>query len=641
MSIQRTINKNSNAPMTSLGYSSSWERPTDWTELPEVTTNRFVGLYAVFDSTQEYVAIGAAISAGTYTVDWGDGTITTHANLSNAEHQYTYADVTGSVCSRGYKTALIQVYPTTGGATLSTIYTNIKHTAYKNNSLNWLDMCVAVTNNIQVSSTTVIQPLLERFIQVQGTINTLLPPFYNAYNLQYISSIDIGTSTTTASMFYQCKKLEYIPEIRTGGIGNSGLYTMTSMFNGCTNLKYIPVFETYQSLSHACGTMFVGCSKLEYIPALKLSPNTALSMFGNCYALRQIDAILYMDICTTTQAMFASCYALVNLPDLSSFSTNLITTTAMFNGCSALNEIKLFDTSNVTTATQMFYNCSSLTSLPNFNLNKAGGTGIFQNCTGLTSVPTIVSTSALQSLDTNYSGCTALQSITASYPGPITTFTSMFPTPGQLKKLTFSPLTVGFSIINNLFSYDELVNVINQLRPAVAALSITGNPGIITPISKTTCGMTAKSVTITQTNTAGLTIGMQATGTGTPMQTNTSFTTNATTYTFTLVGHNIPNDTPISVAALTTTTGITLRQIYYVVNATTDTLQLSTTVGGSPITFTNNGSCTMRWKSVITAITTNTSITMSAPMATTGTQTLSFQTLPTWIALLQGWSVTQ
>lgn len=48
-------------------------------------------------------------------------------------------------------------------------------------------------------------------------------------------------------------------------------------------------------------------------------------------------------------------------------SSNITSTAYMFNGCSSLTTVHLFDTSNVTTMQSMFQGCSSLTTVPLFN----------------------------------------------------------------------------------------------------------------------------------------------------------------------------------------------------------------------------------------------------------------------------------
>jgi hypothetical protein len=71
--------------------------------------------------------------------------------------------------------------------------------------------------------------------------------------------------------------------------------------------------------------------------------------------------------------------------------------------------------------------------------------------------------------------------------------------------------------------------------------------------------------------------------------------------------HGYNNGMNISFASITTTTGITVDQIYYVVNATTNTFQLANQPGGSPITLTNDGSGTILPYKIATVIITCTS----------------------------------
>jgi hypothetical protein len=91
---------------------------------------------------------------------------------------------------------------------------------------------------------------------------------------------------------------------------------------------------------------------------------------------------------------------------------------------------------------------------------------------------------------------------------------------------------------------------------------------------------------------------------------------------------------------IVSTTGLVLNTIYYIVNKTTDTFQLASTVGGLPLPLTTNGSGTMRHRTEIVSIVPNTSITMSRPMRASGTNTLAFRTLKTGTALLKNWAVT-
>jgi surface protein len=59
--------------------------------------------------------------------------------------------------------------------------------------------------------------------------------------------------------------------------------------------------------------------------------------------------------------------------------------------------------------------------------------------------------------------------------------------------------------------------------------------------------------------------------------------------TVTRTSHGYPNGYPISFFSITTTTGITASQTYYVINATTNTFQLAASRGGTALTLTNDG----------------------------------------------------
>ena len=92
-----------------------WVRPTDWLPLPTVTETdqKFVGLHAVYPDAN-FVALSAA---GDYTVDWGDGVVENFASSTVAQHEYNYDtyDVGGTtLCSRGYKQAVVTVTPQAG-----------------------------------------------------------------------------------------------------------------------------------------------------------------------------------------------------------------------------------------------------------------------------------------------------------------------------------------------------------------------------------------------------------------------------------------------------------------------------------------------------------------------------------------------
>lgn len=73
-----------------------------------------------------------------------------------------------------------------------------------------------------------------------------------------------------------------------------------------------------------------------------------------------------------------------------------------------------------------------------------------------------------------------------------------------------------------------------------------------------------------------------------------SYTVGAVTFTdagdlVTLNGHKLANGSAVTFGTITTTTGISINTTYYVISATTNTFQLSATVGGAALPLTTNG----------------------------------------------------
>ena len=105
----------------------NWTRPSDWLALnaPTDNTEQFTGLLAITNDDSNYVTI-AAVSTGNYTVDWGDGTVTTHAPGAVAQHKYEYSAISEStLCSRGYKQVVVKLT----GTNITALYTNRPHSA--------------------------------------------------------------------------------------------------------------------------------------------------------------------------------------------------------------------------------------------------------------------------------------------------------------------------------------------------------------------------------------------------------------------------------------------------------------------------------------------------------------------------------
>lgn len=86
--------------------------------------------------------------------------------------------------------------------------------------------------------------------------------------------------------------------------------------------------------------------------------------------------------------------------------------------------------------------------------------------------------------------------------------------------------------------------------------------------------------------------------------TDAPVTFTASTNTVDRTAHGYIDGMTINFATIVTTTGILVTENYYVINATTNTFQLSTQEGGSPVTLTNDGSGTiLPFKQVVITVT--------------------------------------
>lgn len=85
----------------------------------------------------------------------------------------------------------------------------------------------------------------------------------------------------------------------------------------------------------------------------------------------------------------------------------------MFDGCSNLTEVPLFDTSNGTNFNSMFKGCSKLTKVPLFDTSKATTfSNMFSDCTKLTEVP-LFDAPQVTSFSNMFYNCYGLKSIPA------------------------------------------------------------------------------------------------------------------------------------------------------------------------------------------------------------------------------------
>ena len=518
-----------------------------------------------------------------------------------------------------------------------------------------------------------------------ASVTNMTSMFFNCTSLTTVPLFNTtGTNLIMASMFQSCRSLKTVPLFNTASVTN-----MQNMFSSCSSLRTVPLFNTASVTNMQ--NMFSGCTSLTTVPLFNTASVTNMqSMFSSCSTLTTVPLFNTASV-NNMQSMLSSCISLTTVPLFNTTATNLnmsgmfsssttlrtvplfntasvtnmssmfqfctsLTTVPLFNTasvtnmssmfsfCPSLTTVPLFNTASVTNMTAMFQNCTALRTVPLFNTT---GTNLimsqmFSNCTTLTTVP-LFNTASVTVMTSMFQNCTALRTVPLLNAASVTSINSMFNGCPSLVKATISGVRFAHQVNICKLSETELTSIIDNLGRANTqglVLNIGSNWGAVTPVSLT-CTPTAGSTTITAASTTGVVVGMQWTGTGSPATTAIACTFTDAGDLVTKTAHGLSNGDRVSFATIVTTTGIVTNTIYFVVGAATDTFQVAAAFrSDAALPLTTNGTGTVRWESVVTAITPNTNITVSRPATATGSTTLAFRTLKTQTALLKGWAVT-
>ena len=495
-----------------------------------------------------------------------------------------------------------------------------------------------------------------------AAVTTFNAIFYQCYFLTSVPLFNTAAVTNMTNMFYQCNSLTSVPLFNTAAVT-----TMAGMFNGCNSLTSVPLFNTAAVTS--MNNMFYQCNSLTSVPLFNTATVIDMTnMFQLCYSLTSVPLFNTAAV-TNMSGMFQSCPSLTSVP---LFNTATVTNMAtMFTGCNSLTSVPLFNTAAVTSMNNMFYQCTSLTSVPLFNTAAVTNMAtMFQQCYSLTSVP-LFNTAAVTSMTAMIQSCTSLTSVPLFNTAAVINMNGMFqscPSLTSVPALNASAVTSAANLLNIFLGVPQISTInaygflytfsVASLKLSKTALqtlfsnlgigtgqtlTITSNWGVDTAVAKASLNTTAQSATVNVANTSSLATGMFVTGTGTGITTPfVSVASTVSTNLFTLNHHGLPNGTMVSFSTLGTTTGVSVNTIYYVINSTTNTFQISLTSGGGAITLSGtNSAMTMAYASYITTINTNTSVVFSTPMASTQTGvTLTFRNLDSAMALLRGWAIT-
>ena len=155
-------------------------------------------------------------------------------------------------------------------------------------------------------------------------------------------------------------------------------YETATLVEGTTD-----VYDVYKSGTDFSFLFFNSNNVEEVLGANTTGITNMYAMFNYCTSLINV-ALFDTSSVTDMRIMFVNCYSLTSVP---LFDTSSVTNMYnMFNRCSALTSAPLFNTSSVTSMEYMFSNCSALKTVPLFNTSSVVFmSGMFENCTNVQS----------------------------------------------------------------------------------------------------------------------------------------------------------------------------------------------------------------------------------------------------------------
>ena len=651
---------------------NEWVRPSDWLPItkPDGTSQKVVGLFAVFDSESNYVAFSAN---SPYTVDWGDGSAPeNYATNVQCQHKYSFASINPTTTTaEGYRQVVITITPQAGqnlslinfqkyhsevGGTFGTtawleLYASTSHADVLGGLSNWIVTttqtmipmlkavyilpCNTVVDNRMGATMFRGQAENVEYVEISRPNVTLMGAGIFSY-LRLIKKFNIlpGTKVTTTGkdLFLECNSLVEAPMLDLSNCPNTSY-----MFSNCTSLQTVPQYVTTNVTDMSF--MFNICRSLETVPLFDTQNNTTMrNMFSNCYVLKSVPLFNTAKVNSFLNA-FSSCTLLTEVP---LFNTSKVTSfSSAFSSCFLLKTVPFFDTALCTDFSYMFSGCYSLLEVPTFNTASATTMAyMFNGAYSLKKIP-----------DFNTPNNTSISNFTGNSRSQLIEIPAFdMRKSSGLQNLGSSSIwrfkAYGFisplSVSNNMLAKRELNEIIENLGNPTASqsLTISNNPGATSnPTYSRSSTTTAGSAVVLVSDTSNFIVGeTQVIGTG--ITNSRAVTLTDAGDTVTLAGHGLPNGKRVSFTTITSTTGISVYRPYYVVNATTDTFQLSLTQGGDPIALTTDGSGAIIYQTLVIAIDPNVSVTVDVPASVSGTSNLAYRNLNTQIAVMKRWTVT-
>ena len=298
-----------------ISTGGTWQPQPEWIDISTVGDNEINLL--VTEGTG--IAFSTTVAgAGTYTIDWGDGTVeTSRASGTIYMHQHI---ANGTAWGATY-TWKIRIYGATGDIT------------------GWKVERHTYTTRKQY------HPILWAVFGTMG-MTTYANAFYNTtdddvncVDLQSCVIPTFASVSNTSDMFSYCRALSSITLPTSWG----SVSDTSNMFSYCCALSSITLPTSWGSVSNT-SSMFASCYALSSItlPTSWGSVSNTSNMFSSCYALSSITLPTSWGSVSNTSSMFSYCCALSSITLPTSWGS-VSNTSYMFSYCNSLKYINNID----------------------------------------------------------------------------------------------------------------------------------------------------------------------------------------------------------------------------------------------------------------------------------------------------------
>ena len=267
-----------------------WHHP-EWLDVSNVADNEINLLVGDFGVAAVAFQVNVA-SSGTYYVDWGDGTQTSHSSTSTAQHQYVVGS--GKPCSLGYSTYKIRIW-----ASNTITYFKVQ----------------APTNYMPYSSNAVL-PILEAYFGTTGLTSLGSSFIQTASLIALILPDSLLSCINYDSMCYYTNNLRYVkmPVSNYSGAG------FTMGFTNCFNLEKITIYNA--NISDSAFSSNINLREATFINCTFGS--NAQYMFSTAYKLKEV-TLPYGQNVTNASNMFlnSGVQQINNIENLGSRTTDV------------------------------------------------------------------------------------------------------------------------------------------------------------------------------------------------------------------------------------------------------------------------------------------------------------------------------